>query len=163
MPATSPGENSSTLMSKFISSAQRVYILYNISAQSCASVPPDPDWISTKAFARSFFLEKYLFVSRSSIWDSSKARAFNCFGISPSSLISNDIFSVSSISLNFSSIPLNSLSLVSFSVFSLFSLLIFMWSFQISGSSNFWLRIWSCPTRESVSYTHLTLPTNREV
>ncbi len=49
MPATSPGDASIICVLKPRRSPQRKYIRNSISAQSCASVPPDPPWISTYA------------------------------------------------------------------------------------------------------------------
>ncbi len=48
-PASCPGVASSTSMSNPRLSAHRVYMRNIISAQSCASVPPAPAWISATA------------------------------------------------------------------------------------------------------------------
>ena len=57
MPATSPGEASIISVANPRRSPQRRYMRSSISAQSCASVPPDPAWMSRKAFAASISRE----------------------------------------------------------------------------------------------------------
>jgi hypothetical protein len=46
MPATSPADTSTTSVCQPRRSAHRRYMRNSISAQSCASVPPEPDWMS---------------------------------------------------------------------------------------------------------------------
>ena len=58
IPASSPLTSFNTLNLNFLSSAQRKYILKSIPAQSQASVPPAPEFISTIALALSNFPEK---------------------------------------------------------------------------------------------------------
>src|SRR5712692_1666236 len=48
MPATSPGVCSSTSALKPLRSQYLAYMRSSICAQSCASVPPEPDWMSMK-------------------------------------------------------------------------------------------------------------------
>src|SRR5580700_2016609 len=53
MPATSPGLESITSQLKPRAAPQRRYIRSSICAQSCASVPPAPAWMSRKALCES--------------------------------------------------------------------------------------------------------------
>ena len=53
MPATSPGCESITSALKPRAAAQRRYMRSSICAQSCASVPPAPAWMSRKALCES--------------------------------------------------------------------------------------------------------------
>src|SRR5574337_924455 len=57
MPATSPPLTSINSVFQPRDSHQCRYMRSSISAQSCASVPPAPAWISTKAFAASILPE----------------------------------------------------------------------------------------------------------
>ena len=57
MPATSPGVCSSTSAVKPLRSQYLRYMRSSIDAQSCASVPPEPDWISMKQLFGSSGLE----------------------------------------------------------------------------------------------------------
>src|SRR5688572_30792107 len=57
MPATSPAVCSSTSALKPLRSQYLRYMRSSIEAQSCASVPPEPAWMSTKQLLRSSGLE----------------------------------------------------------------------------------------------------------
>ena len=57
MPATSPPETSISSVFQPRASHQRRYMRSSISAQSCASVPPAPAWMSTNAFVASILPE----------------------------------------------------------------------------------------------------------
>ena len=63
-------DSSITSTVNFLSSPHLRYILINISAQSCASVPPDPAWISRKASLGSILFENILWNSNSLSCDS---------------------------------------------------------------------------------------------
>src|SRR3954463_9449514 len=57
MPATSAGVCSSTSTAKPLRSQYLMYMRSSIEAQSCASVPPEPDWMSMKQLFGSSGLE----------------------------------------------------------------------------------------------------------
>src|SRR2546425_9024105 len=57
MPATSPPVRSSTSTAKPFLSQYLMYMRSSIAAQSCASVPPEPAWMSTKQLLGSSGLE----------------------------------------------------------------------------------------------------------
>src|SRR6266480_3292983 len=57
MPATSPSVRSSASMAKPFLSQYLMYMRSSIAAQSCASVPPEPAWMSTKQLLGSSGLE----------------------------------------------------------------------------------------------------------
>ena len=108
IPATSPAETSINSVLKPCPSPQRRYIRSSISAQSCASVPPDPAWISTKALQASISPEN---IRRNSRPTTSVSRSFKSsiiLFILSSSSSSTDISSSSSASFK----PLSSSSMV---------------------------------------------------
>src|SRR5213079_1998348 len=57
MPATSPPVRSSTSTAKPFLSQYLMYMRSSIAAQSCASVPPEPAWMSAKQLLGSSGLE----------------------------------------------------------------------------------------------------------
>ena len=65
MPATSPCDSSMSSVLKPLRSPQRKNIRSIIEAQSCASVPPEPDWISKKALLASISPENIRLNSKS--------------------------------------------------------------------------------------------------
>ena len=77
IPATSPSETSINSVLKPWPSPQRKYIRNNISAQSWASVPPEPAWISIKALLGSISPENIRWNSRSSILFSRSLTSFS--------------------------------------------------------------------------------------
>ena len=81
MPATSPSDSSSTSTPKPLRSQYLRYMRSSIAAQSCASVPPEPDWMSTKQLFGSSALEN---MRRNSML----AMSFSAAARSPATLIS---------------------------------------------------------------------------
>ena len=69
MPATSPPLTSISSVFQPRDSHQRRYMRSSISAQSCASVPPAPAWMSTKALFASILPENMR-------WNSSFSTSF---------------------------------------------------------------------------------------
>src|ERR1051325_11696381 len=73
MPASCPGCRSSTSALKPRRSAHFKYIFRSISAQSCASVPPAPDWIEQMALSASCWPDRSISVSASETSPSSRS------------------------------------------------------------------------------------------
>src|SRR5687768_15806022 len=80
MPATSPSLTSTTSVLKPCCSPQRRYMRSSICAQSCASVPPAPAWMSRNALCESIWpgnmrLNSSCLTSRSSV---ARSRSTDC-------------------------------------------------------------------------------------
>ena len=121
MPATSPCDISTKSVAKPLLSAHLVYILKSISAQSCASVPPEPDWISTNADDGSILLPNILLNSSSSSADTISFLSFKISSIELSSFSSIDTSSRTTESESFLDTSSNDFILFSNVVFSLLS------------------------------------------
>ena len=98
MPATSPAEHSTNSALKPLSSAHLRYMRNSISAQSWASVPPEPDWISRNAQFSSISPENIRRNSRLASWVSILSISVWTSPSMPSSFSSTAISRISRVS-----------------------------------------------------------------
>src|SRR5215469_6523650 len=102
MPATSPGLESITSHLKPCAAHQRRYMRSSICAQSCASVPPAPAWMSRKALCTSISPWNMRLSSRCRTSDSRRCASFSmsrAAGSSPSASASSSSSTASEIPL----------------------------------------------------------------